>query len=133
MPRSLKSISGNPDKAADRLDKAKCSYPQRKETYEERAPLTKPRDTGRDPPALEEKDKPPGFKEKHNPLSRPAQEAGIFVHNKSIRCVKGTTPAWRAHYKTEEAAERGVSTGAEIQAQGYRSHKRETLPGSGKG
>ena len=69
------------DKAADRLDKAKAAIPKQKKLVKER---TFDEATGKGKTRLhfEEQDKPPGFKEKHNPLSRPAQEAGIFVHNK---------------------------------------------------
>ena len=99
------------DKAADRLDKL-----VKERTFDEA--------TGKGKTRLhfEEQDKPPGFKEKHNPLSRPAQEAGIFVHNKIHSVEKDNSGVEGAH-KTEEAAERGVKYGARKLKQGYRSHK----------
>ena len=109
------------DKAADRLDKAKSAIPKQKKLVKER---TFDEATGKGKTRLhfEEQDKPPGFKEKHNPLSRPAQEAGIFVHNKIHSVEKDNSGVEGAH-KTEEAAERGVKYGARKFKQGYRSHK----------
>ena len=56
------------NKAADRLDKAKAAIPKEKKLVKER---TFDEATGKGKTRLhfEEKDKPPGFKEKHNPLS----------------------------------------------------------------
>ena len=109
------------DKAADRLDKAKAAIPKQKKLVKER---TFDEATGKGKTRLhfEEQDKPPGFKEKHNPLSRPAQEAGIFVHNK-IHSVEKENSGVEGAHKTEEAAERGVKYGARKFKQGYRSHK----------
>ena len=109
------------DKAADRLDKAKSAIPKQKKLVKER---TFDEATGKGKTRLhfEEQDKPPGFKEKHNPLSRPAQEAGIFVHNKIHSVEKDNSGVEGAH-KTKEAAERGVKYGARKFKQGYRSHK----------
>ena len=109
------------DKAADRLDKARAAIPKQKKLVKER---TFDEATGKGKTRLhfEEQDKPPGFKEKHNPLSRPAQEAGIFVHNKIHSVEKDNSGVEGAH-KTEEAAERGVKYGARKLKQGYRSHK----------
>ena len=109
------------DKAADRLDKAKAAIPKEKKLVKER---TFDEATGKGKTRLhfEEKDKPPGFKEKHNPLSRPAQEAGILVHNKIHSVEKDNSGVEGAH-KSEEAAERGLKYGARKIKQGYRSHK----------
>ena len=109
------------DKAADRLDKAKAAISKEKKLVKER---TFDEATGKGKTRLhfEEQDKPPGFKEKHNPLSRPAQEAGILVHNKIHSVEKDNSGVEGAH-KTEEAAERGVKFGARKIKQGYRSHK----------
>ena len=109
------------DKAADRLDKAKAAIPKQKKLVKER---TFEEATGKGKTRLhfEEQDQPPRFKEKHNPLSRPAQEAGIFVHNKIHSVEKDNSGVEGAH-KTEEAAERGVKYGARKFKQGYRSHK----------
>ncbi len=109
------------DKAADRLDKAKAAISKEKKLVKER---TFDETTGKGKTRLhfEEQDKPPGFKEKHNPLSRPAQEAGIFVHNKIHSVEKDNSGVEGAH-KSEEAAERGLKYGARKIKQGYRSHK----------
>ena len=75
------------DKAADRLDKAKAAIPKEKKLVKER---TFDETTGKGKTRLhfEEKDKPPGFKEKHNPLSRPNTGSRILVHNKNPFCRK---------------------------------------------
>ena len=109
------------DKAADRLDKAKAAIPKEKKLVKER---TFDEATGKGKTRLhfEEQDKPPGFKEKHSPLSRPAQEAGILVHNKIHSVEKDNSGVEGAH-KSEETAERGLKYGARKIKQGYRSHK----------
>ena len=109
------------DKAADRLDKAKAAIPKEKKLVKER---TFDEATGKGKTRLhfEEKDKPPGFKDKHSPLSRPAQEAGILVHNKIHSVEKDNSGVEGAH-KSEEAAERGLKYGARKIKQGYRNHK----------
>ena len=109
------------DKAADRLDKAKAAIPKEKKLVKER---TFDETTGKGKTRLhfEEKDKPPGFKEKHNPLSRPTQEAGILVHNK-IHSVEKDNSGVEGTHKSEEAAERGLKYGARKIKQGYRNHK----------
>ena len=109
------------DKAADRLDKAKAAIPKEKKLVKER---TFDETTGKGKTRLhfEEKDKPPGFKDKHSPLSRPAQEAGILVHNKIHSVEKDNSGVEGAH-KSEELAERGAKYGARKVKEGYRSHK----------
>ena len=109
------------DKAADRLDAAKAAIPKEKKLVRER---TFDEATGKGKTRLhfEEQDKPPGFKEKHNPLSRPTQEAGILVHNKIHSVEKDNSGVEGAH-KSEEAAERGLKYGARKIKQGYRNHK----------
>ena len=109
------------NKAADRLDAAKAAIPKQKKLVKER---TFDEATGKAKTRLhfEEREKPiPGGK-KSNPLSRPAQEAGIFVHNKIHSVEKDNSGVEGAH-KTEEAAERGAKFGARKLKQGYRSHK----------
>lgn len=109
------------EKTADRLDAAKAAIPKQKKlvkerTFEEAAGKAKPR------LRFEEQEKPiPGGK-KGNPLSRPAQEAGIFVHNKIHSVEKDNSGVEGAH-KSEELAERGAKYGARKLKQGYRSHK----------
>ena len=113
------------NKAADRLDAAKAAIPKQKKlvkerTFDEAAGKAKTR------LHFEEQEKPiPGGK-KGNPLSRPAQEAGIFVHNKIHSVEKDNSGVEGAH-KSEELAERGAKYGARKLKQGYRSHK--TLDG----
>ena len=109
------------DKAADRLDAAKAAIPKEKKLVRER---TFDEATGKGKTRLhfEEKDKPPGFKDKHSPLSRPAQEAGIFVHNKIHSVEKDNSGVEGAH-KSEELAERGAKYGARKVKEGYHSHK----------
>ena len=109
------------DKAADRLDKAKAAIPKEKKLTKER---TFDEATGKGKTRLhfEEKDKPPGFKDKHSPLSRPAQEAGILVHNRIHSVEKDNSGVEGAH-KSEELAEKGAKYGTRKIREGYRSHK----------
>ena len=110
------------DKAADRLDKAKAAIPKEKKLTKER---TFDEATGKGKTRLhfEEQEKPIGKNKPHNnPLSRPAQEAGILVHNKIHSVEKDNSGVEGAH-KSEEAAERGLKYGARKIKQGYRSHK----------
>ena len=94
------------DKAADRLDAARAALPKKKNSRLQ----------------FEEQETPPNFKGKHNPLSRPAQEAGIFVHNKIHSVEKDNSGVEGAH-KSEEAAERMGKYGVRKVKEGYHSHK----------
>ena len=109
------------DKAADRLDAVRAAIPKEKKLVRERT-FDEATGKGKTRLRFEEHDKPPGFKEKHNPLSRPAQEAGIFVHNKVHSVEKDNSGVEGAH-KSEEAAEKGLKYGARKVREGYRSHK----------
>ena len=72
---------------------------------------------------FEEREKPmPNGKHHKNPLSRPAQEAGIFVHNKIHEVEKDNSGVEGAH-KTEEVTERGAKYGARKIREGYHRHK----------
>ena len=110
------------NKAADRLDAAKAAIPKQKKlvkerTFDEAAGKAKTR------LRFEEQEKPiPGGKAHRNPLSRPAQEAGLFVHNKIHSVEKDNSGVEGAH-KSEELAERGARYGTRKLKQGYRSHK----------
>ncbi|HGS9149051.1 CHAP domain-containing protein [Clostridioides difficile] len=109
------------NQAADRLDAAKVAIPKKKKlttkrTFDEAAGKAKVR------LHFEEQEKPVPFKGKKNPLSRPAQEAGIFVHNKIHSVEKDNSGVEGAH-KSEEAAEKGAKYGARKLKQGYHSHK----------
>ena len=94
------------DKAADRLDAARAALPKKKKSRLQ----------------FEEQETPPNFKGKHNPLSHPAQEAGIFVHNKIHSVEKDNSGVEGAH-KSEEAAERMGKYGVRKVKEGYHSHK----------
>ena len=109
------------DKAADRLDAARAAIPKEKKLVRERT-FDEATGKGKTRLRFEEHDRPPGFKDKHNPLSRPAQEAGIFVHNKVHSVEKDNSGVEGAH-KSEEAAEKGLKYGARKVREGYRSHK----------
>ena len=110
------------DKAADRLDAAKAAIPKKKKLVKERTfeeALGKPKTRLH----FEEQEKPiPGGKSAKNPLSRPAQEAGVFVHNKIHSVEKDNSGVEGAH-KSEELAEKGAKYGTRKLKQGYRSHK----------
>ena len=93
-------------KAADRLDAARAALPKKKKSRLQ----------------FEEQEMPPNFKGKHNPLSRPAQEAGIFVHNK-IHSVEKDNSGVEGTHKSEEAAERMGKYGVRKVKEGYHSHK----------
>ena len=109
------------EKAADRLDAAKAAIPKQKKLVKER---TFEEATGKAKTRLrfEEQEKPIPDGKKGNPLSRPAQEAGIFVHNKIHSVEKDNSGVEGAH-KSEELAERGAKYGARKVKEGYRSHK----------
>ena len=117
----LETYINKSNKAADRLDAAKAAIPKEKKLVKER---TFDEATGKAKTRLHftEQEKPPGFKEKHSPLSRPAQEAGIFVHNKIHSVEKDNSGVEGAH-KSEELAERGAKYGTRKIREGYRSHK----------
>lgn len=110
------------NKAADRLDAAKAAIPKKKKLVKERTfeeALGKPKTRLH----FGEQEKPiPGDKSAKNPLSRPAQEAGVFVHNKIHSVEKDNSGVEGAH-KSEELAEKGTRYGTRKLKQGYRSHK----------
>ena len=110
------------DKAADRLDEARAKIPKEKKLVKER---TFDEATGKGKTRLhfEEREKPQNYGKAHkNPLSRPAQEAGIFVHNKVHSVEKDNSGVEGAH-KSEETAEKAAKYGARKVKEGYRSHK----------
>lgn len=110
------------DKAADRLDAARAALPKEKVLVKERV-FDEATGKGKTCLRFEEREKPMyGGKQHKNPLSRPAQEAGLFVHNKIHEVEKDNSGVEGAH-KTEELAERGAKYGARKVREGYRSHK----------
>ena len=110
------------DKAADRLDEARAKIPKEKKLVKERT-FDEAAGKGKTRLRFEEREKPMnGGKAHKNPLSRPAQEAGIFVHNKIHSVEKDNSGVEGAH-KSEELAERGAKYGARKVKEGYRSHK----------
>ena len=110
------------NKAADRLDEARAAIPKKKHIVKERTfdeALGKPKVRLH----FEEREKPPpkgGTKK--SPLSRPAQEAGLYVHNK-IHSVEKENSGVEGAHKSEEVAERMGKYGIRKVKQGYRSHK----------
>ena len=110
------------DKAADRLDEAKAAIPKEKKLVKERT-FDEATGKGKTRLRFEEREKPMnGGKAHKNPLSRPAQEAGIFVHNKVHSVEKDNSGVEGAH-KSEETAEKAAKYGARKVKEGYRSHK----------
>ena len=110
------------DKAADRLDEARAKIPKEKKLVKERT-FDEATGKGKTRLRFEEREKPMnGGKAHKNPLSRPAQEAGIFVHNKVHSVEKDNSGVEGAH-KSEELAEKGAKYGARKIKEGYRSHK----------
>ncbi len=110
------------DKAADRLDAARAAIPKERKLVRERT-FDEATGKGKTRLRFEEREKPqnPGKPHK-NPLSRPAQEAGIFVHNKVHSVEKDNSGVEGAH-KSEELAEKGAKYGTRKVREGYRSHK----------
>ena len=107
-------------KAADNLDAARAALPKEKVLVKERV---FDEAKGKTRLHFEEREKPmPNGKHHKNPLSRPAQEAGIFVHNKIHEVEKDNSGVEGAH-KTEEVTERGAKYGARKIREGYHRHK----------
>ena len=110
------------DKAADKLDEARAKIPKEKKLVKERT-FDEAAGKGKTRLHFEEREKPMNGNKPHkNPLSRPAQEAGIFVHNKVHSVEKDNSGVEGAH-KSEELAEKGAKFTARKVREGYRSHK----------
>ena len=109
-------------KAADNLEAARAVLPKEKVLVKERV-FEEATGKGKTRLHFEEREKPmPNGKHHKNPLSRPAQEAGIFVHNKIHEVEKDNSGVEGAH-KTEEVTERGAKYGARKIREGYHRHK----------
>ena len=109
-------------KAADNLDAARVALPKEKVLVKERV-FDEATGKGKTRLHFEEREKPmPNGKHHKNPFSRPAQEAGIFVHNKIHEVEKDNSGVEGAH-KTEEVTERGAKYGARKIREGYHRHK----------
>ena len=109
-------------KAADNLDAARAALPKEKVLVKERV-FDEATGKGKTRLHFEEREKPmPNGKHHKNPFSRPAQEAGIFVHNKIHEVEKDNSGGEGAH-KTEEVTERGAKYGARKIREGYHRHK----------
>ena len=109
-------------KAADNLDAARAALPKEKVLVKERV-FDEAKGKGKTRLHFEEREKPmPNGKHHKNPLSRPAQEAGIFVHNKIHEVEKDNSGVEGAH-KTEEVTEHGAKYGARKIREGYHRHK----------
>ena len=110
------------ERAADRLDEARAAIPKKKVLTKERT-FDEAAGKGKTRLRFEEKEKPiPGGRQQHNPLSRPVQEVGVFVHNKIHSVVKDNSGVEGAH-KSEELAERGIRAGARQMRKSRRSRK----------
>lgn len=110
------------NKAADRLDEARAAIPKKKHLVKKR---TFNENVGRAKTRLhfEEREKPPPKgTPKKSILSRPAQEAGLYIHNKIHSVEKDNSGVEGAH-KSEKVAERMGKYGVRKVKQGYRSHK----------
>ena len=110
------------ERAADRLEEARAAIPKKKVLTKERT-FDEAAGKGKTRLRFEEKEKPiPGGRQQHNPLSRPVQEVGVFVHNKIHSVEKDNSGVEGAH-KSEELAERGIRAGARQMRKSRRSRK----------
>ena len=110
------------ERAADRLEEARAAIPKKKVLTKERT-FDEAAGKGKTRLRFEEKEKPiSGGRQQHNPLSRPVQEVGVFVHNKIHSVEKDNSGVEGAH-KSEELAERGIRAGARQVRKSRRSHK----------
>lgn len=110
------------ERTADRLDEARAAIPKKKVLTKERT-FDEATGKGKTRLRFEEKEKPiPGGRQQHNPLSRPVQEVGVFVHNKIHSVEKDNSGVEGAH-KSEELAERGIRAGARQVRKSRRSRK----------
>lgn len=110
------------ERAADRLDEARAAIPKKKALTKERT-FDEAAGKGKTRLRFEEKEKPiPGGRQQQNPLSRPVQEVGVFVHNKIHSVEKDNSGVEGAH-KSEELAERGIRAGARQMRKSRRSRK----------
>lgn len=109
-------------KAADNLDAARAALPKEKVLVKERV-FDETTGKGKTRLHFEEREKSmPNGKHHKNSFLRPAQEAGIFVHNKTHEVEKDNSGVEGAH-KTEEVTERGAKYGARKIREGYHRHK----------
>lgn len=110
------------ERAADRLEEARAAIPKKKVLTKERT-FDEAAGKGKTRLRFEEKEKPiPGGRQQHNPLSRPVQEVGVFVHNK-IHSVEMDNSGVEGAHKSEELAERGIRAGARQVRKSRRSRK----------
>jgi len=126
----LKQYIAKSEKAADRLDAAKAAIPKEKKLVRERV-FDEAAGKGKTRLHFEEREKPPNFKGASSPLSRPVQEAGVFVHNKVHSVEKDNSGVEGAH-KAEEAAERGLRYGKRRVQDHRRSQKLKPYRASAK-
>ena len=110
------------ERTADRLEEARAAIPKKKVLTKERT-FDEAAGKGKTRLRFEEKEKPiSGGRQQHNPLSRPVQEVGVFVHNKIHSVEKDNSGVEGAH-KSEELAERGIRAGARQMRKSRRSRK----------
>lgn len=103
-----KAISKS-DKAADKLDAAREAIPKQKKLIRERT-FDEALGKGKTRLRFEEMEKPINWKMKHNPLSRPVQEAWVQIHGK-IREVEKENVGVEGGHAVERFGERAIGKG----------------------
>lgn len=109
------------DKAADKLDAAREAIPKQKKLIRERT-FDQSLGKGKTRLRFEEIEKPVSGKTKHNPLSRPVQEAGAQLHGK-IREVEKENVGVEGGHAVERFGEKAAGKGTRFVKGGIRRHK----------
>lgn len=109
------------DKAADKLEAAREAIPKKKKLIRERT-FDEALGKGKNRLRFEEIEKPINGKMKHNPLSRPVQEAGAQLHGK-IREVEKENVGVEGGHAVERFGEKAVDKGYRAVKGGIRRHK----------
>ena len=109
------------DRAADKLDAAKAKIPTKTVKVKERV-FDEATGKGKTSIRIEEVEKKPNGKLRHNPLGPPVQEISLAAHNK-VHEVEQENVGVEAGHKAEELVEQGVLyTGSKVR-QAYHHHK----------
>ncbi|MGL5435496.1 MAG: C40 family peptidase [Lachnospiraceae bacterium] len=109
------------DKAANKLDAAREAIPKQKKLIRERT-FDEALGKGKTRLRFEEIEKPINGKMKHNPLSRPVQEAGAQIHGK-IREVEKENVGVEGGHAVERFGEKAAGKGYRLTKDGIRRHK----------
>lgn len=118
----LKRYIRKSETAADKAERARDAVPKQKKLVKERI-YDEAKGKGKTRLRFEESEKPISPKvNSGTALTRPAQEAGIYVHNKIHSVEKDNSGVEGAH-KSEEAAERLLKKGVRRTRQSARSRK----------